>query len=415
MTTTSDRIDALFDTGITDWIISDGEVRSAIAALRGDASIDATITALKSNGNLRNLFDEAGGNQGLMREAIAVVASKTTTSTAAARTVLNASLTHRSVQRHRVFPSFSGFPAMTFFDLCADLGKAARKHGFSQRVSVAGATASAPANPAAPFTGAGATGENPTNLSIGPVDQGLLAVGHADTVATYSNPIPGSLVSYLNGLTPAERVAQARTLTRQKISSVFANVFDNDPPLRSRVMHAAGVLHRLEPELIAAFILAEQRDQSRNEDAKDYIGATSIMQGNTSIGLGQVVVSTARTNDLFQDLMSGPIRAGLSHNQIATLLASEEFNIFATARYIRQVADRGATMNIRSLPNTQARFPGINMSDYARHSRHWPTDNVKALASEYTSRAWDDRVSPGWAWFVDAGFQTIKKNGLAFP
>ncbi|MFO5890474.1 EamA family transporter, partial [Klebsiella pneumoniae] len=44
---------------------------------------------------------------------------------------------------------------------------------------------------------------------------------------------------------------------------------------------------------IGAIILAEQRDQTRDEDAKDYQAAVSIKSANTSIGLGQVVVSTA--------------------------------------------------------------------------------------------------------------------------
>jgi hypothetical protein len=82
-------------------------------------------------------------------------------------------------------------------------------------------------------------------------------------------------------------------------------------------MWAAGNVHDLEPELIGAVILAEQRDQSQNEDAKDYVGATSLMAANTSIGLGQIVVSTARSNDLFADILSSGVRGGLSHTGIA--------------------------------------------------------------------------------------------------
>lgn len=136
------------------------------------------------------------------------------------------------------------------------------------------------------------------------------------------------------------------------------------------------------------------------------------MQGNTSIGLGQVVVSTARRNDLFQDLAPTSLTSRLSHTQIANLLASDEFNIFATARFIRLVANQAAGISIATLPNTQANFPNIRMGAYGGHSNTWPADNVRALASEYTSRAWDDRLSTGWAWFVDQGFQTIMNNGV---
>ena len=415
MTATSDLIDRLVSTGLTDWMVTSSEVGQALAALRSDPAIDATITVLERNGNLKKLFGAAGGRA--YREVIAVVASRTTSSSSLGRRALQQSLAEaaRSSGGAPGYTTFNGFNVIEFYNLCSDLGAAARKHGFAQRIGTAAAGIGRPSNPAAPFSGVGATGTNPTDLSIGLRDQAALAVGHQATVARYSNPIPGSLGAYLRGLTPAQRVSQARTLTRQKMSTVFPAVYNNDPPLRSRVIYAAGRLHNLEPELVAAFILAEQRDQSRNEDAKDYVGATSVMQGNTSIGLGQVVVSTARNNDLFQDLLPKVMRGALSHNQIATLLASDEFNIFATARYIRQVANQASAIPISRLPNTQAAFPAINMAAYARHSRHWPLDNVRALASEYTSRAWDDRLSTGWAWFVEQGFTTIKNNSLVFP
>ena len=287
-----------------------------------------------------------------------------------------------------------------------------------------GVTAAAPAfsasafshlissTPSAPFTGAGATGVNPTTLSIPIIDEALLAVGHAATEAEYSNPIPGSLPAYLASLTPAERSQQAQLLLQQPISSVESSSFAGNLPSRAQVITAAATAHNIHPEMLAAFLLAEQRDQSRNEDAKDYLGATSILSANTSIGLGQVVISTARRADLFADLLSSGTRSSLSHDEIARLLASDEFNIFAVARYIRRLADDGSAISIATLPNTLSAFPGIDMAAYANNSATWPDDNIRALASEYTSRAWDDRLSIGWAYFVFEAYRDVNASGV---
>jgi hypothetical protein len=93
-----------------------------------------------------------------------------------------------------------------------------------------------------------------------------------------------------------------------------------------------------------------------------------------------------------------------SHGFTAALLTSDELNIFGSARYLRKVADDGATKTPAALPNTVAKFPAIDFAAYANDSSTWPDDNIRALGSEYTSRAWDDRLSPGWGEFV---FQAV--------
>lgn len=263
----------------------------------------------------------------------------------------------------------------------------------------------------APFGGAGATGVPGTELSISLRDKYWLWRRDSATTARYSNPIPGSLPAYLAGLTPIQRRGQARQLLVRPIHSVVPFSYRQGRPSRADVMIAAGRVHRLEPALVAAFILAEQRDQSRNEDAKDYIAATSMTQGNTSIGLGQVVVSTARKNDLFADLLGGT-RAALSHDQIAELLVSEEFNIFAVARYLRLTANAAVGKTAATMSNTNARFPGINFAAYGRPSAEWPIDNIRALGSEYTSTPWDDKVTVGWADFVFEAYMDMKSAGV---
>ena len=77
------------------------------------------------------------------------------------------------------------------------------------------------------------------------------------------------------------------------------------------------------------------------------------------------MVSTATRNDLFADLLPVAVRAGLHHKQVAKYLTSDEFNLFAVARYARKVANDGSRILIALLPETQAEFPGIRMVAYA--------------------------------------------------
>jgi hypothetical protein len=106
------------------------------------------------------------------------------------------------------------------------------------------------------------------------------------------------------------------------------------------------------------------------------------------------------------------VRGALDHKQIATLLTSDEFNLFAVARYARKVANDGAKITLATLPSTQATFPGIRMLDYAKNSTNWPRDNIAALGSEYTSKAWDDKLSPGWGNFVLEAYDDVKGSGV---
>ncbi len=412
MTATSEKIDTLVSYAWNDWDVTQSESGKIAALLEADASIDQTIADLSSSGGLGRMLTRVR-NGAIMRRIVVTFARRARLGAPTVRAAI-VKEKGRSGALHMTH-NFSGFQAERFFDIAHHLAQSAARHGFAQRLAAASAPAPAPSNPASPFSGVGATGRNPTDLSIGLGDQYSLWRKDDATVARYSNPIPGSLANYINSLTPAQRMAQARTLTRQAISTVFPDVYMNQPPLRSRVMWAAGKLYQIEPEMIAGFILAEQRDQSRNEDAKDYVGATSMAKANTSIGLGQVVVSTAQRNDLFCDLLPAHVRGNLSHNEIATLLASDEFNIFAAAKYIRQVANEGSGKNIATLPRTQGAYPRIDMRKYSGPSSAWPNDNLQALASEYTSRAWDDQLSTGWGYFVNEAYQNVKSAGIQFP
>jgi hypothetical protein len=113
--------------------------------------------------------------------------------------------------------------------------------------------------------------------------------------------------------------------------------------------------------------------------------------------------------------MSETTQKAVKHNDVARILADDTANIFAAAKYLRQVADEGATKSITALPNTKAKFPAINLSDYSKNSSQWSDDNIRALGSEYTSKAWDDNLSDGWGDFVLEATRDVKRSNVFKP
>lgn len=297
-------------------------------------------------------------------------------------------------------------------------------------------------DPSAPFTGSGATGIRPDQAPIGLGEMWDLRSQSKEAIKKFgpdgieyaqyhktpgmemlydwSNPIKGGLVgpgTYLAGLTPAQRKGQAEVLLNQPISTNSPAAYQGGLPSRAQVIRAAANMHRLEPQLVAAIILAEQRDQSKREDAADYKGAT-MGKRSTSIGLGQVTIRTARTENLFADVASPSMQKTLglntdmTNNMIAGLLASDDFNIYAVARYLRIVADLGATKTIASLPNTQAWVGAINLALYSQPSSAWTPEHVKLIGSEYTSKPFDDKLREGWGEFVLEAYNDVRASGI---
>jgi hypothetical protein len=392
LTPVSSAITPLISYSATDWVVTAAEESAVLAQLVADPDISTTITDLNSDGMLGALINRVD-EPVVRRQLLQLLGAR-----------LNPTV--RAIVEPYVI-------------------KLGREWELQFNLGRLGVTsAAAPFDPTpfaalvstkgwAPFTGSGATGTSETAQNMRWEYQVLLAAGHPAAKALYSNPIPGSLPAYLAGLTPVERRQQAELLLRRPITSVDPTGYVGSIPSRAQIIRAAAAAHKLHPQMLAAFLLAEQRDQSRNEDAAEYLGATSlIMKGNTSIGLGQVVIRTAQTHDLFADLLSTGTRGSLAHADIAKLLASEEYNIFAVARYIREVANKGATISISTLPHTHAAFPGIDMAAYAGNSSLWPDDNIRALASEYTSKPWDDHLVEAWADFVFEAYRDVISSGV---
>lgn len=386
-------VETLASYGLTDWEVTAEDEADILSILRVDPNLSQTVLDLDAAHMLVTLIDRVD-EPAHRRELMQLFAGPKLTP--AARAALETRL--------------------------EVLGEAAELPYRMARIGVTGPAAPfdpgpltaalVSSDPSAPFTGVGATGVSPIDDDIPLMDQAKLAVGFGPTVARYSNAIPGSLPDYLATLSPAQRAQQAELLLRRKISTVAEESYAGDLPSRAQVIVGAAKAHNLHPPLIAAIILAEQRDQTKREDAKDLHGATSWLRANTSIGLGQVVVSTAAREDLFADTMAPYARGHLPHESIARLLASDDYNILASARYIRKVADKGSTIDIATLPNTRLEFPGIDMAAFARNSATWPEDNVRALGSEYTSRPWDDVLVPAWGDFVLEAYHDVLASGV---
>lgn len=271
-------------------------------------------------------------------------------------------------------------------------------------------------DPTRPFTGVGATGVNPADLSVPLTDQGRLMLEQLGIVSptltpSYDNPIPGDLNQYLAGLSPAERTGQARLLLNQPISTPMRELWGDRPPTRSQVIEAAARRYSLDPALVSSFLLAEQRDQSRNEDAKDWTAAVNAGH-DSSVGLGQVLISNVNKVGILSDSLSPATLRHSSTAKNARLLSDDAVNIFAVARYIRSVANAGATKTREGLPTTTALYPGVDFAKYALPSSQWPDDNIRALGSEYTSLPWDDRKLGGWGDFVFEARRDVVASGV---
>jgi Domain of unknown function (DUF4157) len=407
LTPTSVSVEQDLSYSINDWEVTPADEARILKALEADSDLSATIVDLDKSDMLEELLDrvdEPANRKSLLN-------------------LLGARLSATARALVEPFVRQLGIGEELQFNL-GRLGltsKAAPFDATPLEQSLIGTSKTSGGHLTDAFTGVGATGVSPANLEDIPLaDQARLALRDPETTATYINPAADDLFGYLDAIGPTKRTKQAELLLKRPIASVEAASYAGNLPSRMQVFKAAAGAHDLHAPLVAAFTLAEQRDQTQAEDAKDYQGATSILAPDLSIGLGQVVISTAQKGDLFADLVTSPTRTtrGLNrfslygHDIVAKLLASDEFNIFASARYIRQVANKGSKMSPAALPNTAAAYPGIDFAAYAENSHKWPADNIRALGSEYTSRDWDDELVEGWGEFVYQAYLDVVSTKL---
>lgn len=405
MPSVAEQVEAKLSYGLTDWVVTQREQREALALLRNDVRLPTTLAELEKRGSLGTLIKRVDDTE-LRRSLLDLLAIRADAGNA---TAVREELYELDVD---VANGGGGAVATTISDQLWQVrfhlirlggpaqGKPFDDAPYRRLIS---------RDPGAPFTGHGATGIRPDSRSVPLNDQWKLLNKDQATTARYSNPIPGSLPQYLSSLGEKDRREQAELMLKRPITTVMPDVWGPTPPQRSDLIAVAAKQYGHEPVLVAAFLLAEQRDQSGLEDAKDYASATSIALHNASLGLGQVVVSTATRHSLLSDLISDATMKHSSHAKTARLLTDDVLNIFASAKYLRIVADAGAKIDLTKLPATKAKYPGIVLSAYSRRFAALPRDNIRALGSEYTSRAWDDNLSPGWDDFVYEAYLDVKK------
>ena len=368
-----------------------GEHQRLLIDLLSAPDRTATARRMLQSGQAQQLVSWAKGESRIAcAQAFASVAD------AGVRDQVRSLLRRKDVQPERQ-------PLLWLFDVAAHLHQSCRDKGlsfdlppFARPIQVT--------HPALEFTGSGATGISPRSLRIPAMTQLAMLtddVLNRDTIIQmYRNPGGGANLGLERDL------AQTRVLVGQAINSCVPFSY-RGLPSRWAVFAAAAMVYNLEPKLIAAVVLTEQRDQSQNEDAADYTAATSLLQHNSSVGLGQVLITTARKCDLFSELLPVDFRKRLSHNQIALLLTSDEFNIFAVAKYIRRVANLGARASPQKLRHTLKRLPGLDLKAYRKNSRDWPAANIVALGGEYTTKPWDDKVFYIWGSDIEATYSHL--------
>ncbi|HEY7187642.1 MAG TPA: hypothetical protein VH436_13900, partial [Vicinamibacterales bacterium] len=202
MTPAATGIQKLISYSITDWAVTDAEEIAILGLIRTDTTPDQTVSDLRAAGLLEGLVLRVTTNR---RQLVELLGGRTGSGSAAVLrpivTRLGNELAWSFTISNELQNHLRGL-LVTTRSACAGVGP----------VHVNG-----PSN--APFSGAGATGTNPSTLSVPLVDKGLLWFHHDGTRRKYTNPIPGSLPGYLATLTPNDRLSQAQTLVCQDLVS----------------------------------------------------------------------------------------------------------------------------------------------------------------------------------------------------
>jgi hypothetical protein len=459
----ADQVRALTSYSATDWSVTEQDQKQVVQLLATDANINATLRDLSGDANVFGSSSLSAvinrvDNPAQRRDLVDVLARRSDNA--------NAQTIRRDLDR--LDTPVAGGPG----------GAAAvsvNQNLFQVRFNAVrlGVPSSAPpfdrapfadlvsSNPAAPFSGAGASGVDPVSGPGVPVgDQIKMAWEKwqktdelpGSTSSRYSNPV-GGLQTYLDGLPPGDRARQAELFLRQPIASPMGDVWGATPPTRAQVIEVAARQYNLDPATLSGFLLAEQRDQSALEDAKDYAAVVNGFH-NGSVGLGQIVISTARNNQLFADTVSPQTMRVAGDPAVARMLSDDVVSIFGAARYIRQTADAGAKVSMATLDQrtrdsmirqerdrladlplsateqqtalniytatlpangtglVRGSFPGFDPAQYAGNSARWSRDNVTALGSEYTSRPWDGGWYKGWGDFVSQARADVVASGV---
>ena len=299
-----------------------------------------------------------------------------------------------------------------------------------------------------PFTGSGATGMHPSKwdfpeltflplIAKGTNAESSVVDKISGVYIRYGNPATGGYWQDRNGVTRggvAHRgwrneilddeimaMQASKLLLDQSIVTLFPQAYSEFGrlPTRKEIINLAAKRYGLQPALLAAVILNEQHDQSHNEDLAEFYEAARFGR-DSSIGLGQVLVSTAVKRDAFSGILPNGIRSTLRANgtaaqyeqlswrptrsqttETAWLLSSEELNIFASAKYVRWMADLASDLEyvedhfndsgesgefFRLLHEGAMNDLGITPEMLAGHSAGWNDRARQFILTMYTGK-----------------------------
>ncbi len=257
-------------------------------------------------------------------------------------------------------------------------------------------------SPLGMWGGSGITGVYPGDRETIPLaDKINLLRGDVQTRGKYDDVLirrPG----HLTGRPDYSKSDFITSFLNQPAATREKDAYCGQVPDRGTLIRMAACQNGIHPNILAGFLLAEQQDQTANEDRADFQGGRGILGfgSNTSIGIAQIQMSNAMASsgNVFSDLVPDYLPRAKRANT-AEMLASDEYAIFAAARFIRNLANSGAEIwDSPELAETRARFPDVS-ADRLRGNR-WNAQTVVLLGSEYTSTPWDNNIHPIWGGVV---------------
>ncbi len=270
---------------------------------------------------------------------------------------------------------------------------------------------------------------------------------HPDFIARYGNPgeIPGNFgdpdkhsYGWFDAITQAKRLEQANTFLTHanarssklasmlqgiqmsvwQSSSIRAEILAAPNQTRADYLKVVAPKYDLDPELLGAIILTEQRDASEAGDVIEYIAGYHRGRMKTSIGLGQVRGLTHNLYDLldgvFSEAMFSPWR--FPPTFIFRLLADDALSMHATAKYIRLLANQGAEIQEQEKatnsmhdtdpsckPPADGKYVNQALRDLSvleKHTSNWttlPDDTLpETPPSNLTAKSDGSPVAPPW-------------------
>ncbi|SEU32001.1 hypothetical protein [Stigmatella erecta] len=244
-----------------------------------------------------------------------------------------------------------------------------------------------------PFTGQGATGIRPDARTV-PRSDKWSRWRQVPPPAPLSAAPTGDWSTYLAKLGAKDRLLQAKLVLRRPLTTLMPTVWGPLPPSRAELIAVAARQYGQEPALLAALLLAEQRDQSAQEEARHYALAAEG-EGASFLGLGQVALPAVTHHALLSEVLAPEVLRHASPPHLARLLADDALNIMASAKYLRVVA--------LAHPPPPPPEPGDEAQDGPP-----PENPLHALAARYTGRAREPARAAAWGHFVHEAYCDVK-------